>query len=126
MGQIIVFIVGIVAIIAAIGNCSEKEKTPAQLAAEAAQAAENRERGFHCLSTWDGSHRGLALAIKEQLRDPGSFEHVSTRITPRDKDGNHVAIMEYRARNGFGGMNVAAASAMIRNSDCKATLLTVE
>ena len=27
--------------------------------------------------------------------------------------------MTYRARNGFGGMNVERARAVIRNSDCK-------
>jgi len=85
---------------------------------QAAEDAEKREQGFHCLSSWDGSHRALVAEIKSQLRDPDSFKHVDTRITPKDDAGNHTLIMEYRAKNGFGGMNVGQALATVRNADC--------
>ena len=83
-----------------------------------ATAVEDRRKGFHCLSSWDGSHRELADAVKASLRDPRSFEHSETRITPVDADGNHTLMMEYRARNGFGGMNVGQVAATVKNSDC--------
>ena len=83
-----------------------------------ATAVEDRRKGFHCLSSWDGSHRELADAVKVSLRDPRSFEHSETRITPVDADGNHTLMMEYRARNGFGGMNVGQVAATVKNSDC--------
>lgn len=74
--------------------------------------------GFHCLSVYDGSYEPLAKAVQENLRDPSSFEHVKTGITPKDKRGFHHVEMIYRANNGFGGKNVEVATALIRNSDC--------
>lgn len=83
---------------------------------------EKRRKGFHCLSGWDGSHRGVKDYTKKNMREPDSFEHIETRITPVDDNGRHTLSMTYRARNGFGGMNVAVAVATIRNADCSATI----
>lgn len=95
-------------------------------AAKAADEQEERRKGFHCLSAWDGSHRDFARAIKQNLRDPDSFEHVETRVTPVGDDGTHKILMTYRARNGFGGMNVGEALGTFRNDNCDPTILTVE
>jgi len=107
--------------------CSGPEKTPEQLAAEQAQIEAKRvadeNSGFHCLSGWDGSNASLVAQIKDQLRDPGSFEHDETRITPED-DGKHMVMMRYRARNGFGGMNVATAMATVDHRSCNATIIS--
>lgn len=83
-----------------------------------AQIAEEHRNGVHCLSSWDGSDSALVAKVKEQLRDPSSFEHVRTSITAVDDNGLHTVLMEYRARNGFGGLNDEYASGHIRNSDC--------
>lgn len=83
-----------------------------------AKAAEERKSGFHCLSSWDGSHRALINALKDSLRDPDSFQHVETRITPTDAKGNHMLLMKYRAKNGFGGMNVGQLAAIVKDADC--------
>ena len=90
-------------------------------AKRAAEKAEKKRKGFHCLSGWDGSHRGLVSQVKNRLRDPDSFEHVETRITP-NKNGRHIVIMTYRARNGFGGMNIEKAYATVSNATCSATI----
>jgi len=97
-------------------------KSDQDKAKDAAASAEDKRKGFHCLSSWDGSQRNVIRLVKEQLRDPNSFEHVETRITPV-KDGQHTVLMKYRARNGFGGMNVETAIATISNSSCDATLV---
>ena len=81
-----------------------------------AELAEDRQQGFHCLSAWDGSHADVVALTKGALREPDSFEHISTRVTPVDEDGLHRFIMEYRARNGFGGMNVAASTGSYINA----------
>jgi hypothetical protein len=104
-----------------LGMCSggsEKQK-----AADAAANAENDRKGFNCLSSWDGSNASLVKQIKEQLRDPDSFEHDETRITP-ENNGKHTVFMKYRARNGFGGMNVARAVAEVDHNTCEATLIS--
>ena len=89
-----------------------------RVAAKAAEEAEERRKGFHCLSGWDGSHRGLIDWTKENLNDPGSFEHDETRITPVNDQGQHSVIMKYRAKNGFGGVVRGSILAVIRQSDC--------
>ena len=94
----------------------------AKTEAEAAQA-EKRRKGFHCLSAWDGSHRDVVKQVKERLRDPDSFDHMDTWIGPVDDDGEHSPTMKYRARNGFGGMNIETARAIVRNEDCEALLI---
>lgn len=84
----------------------------------AQRSAQNREKGFHCLSAWDGSHVGFVDSVKNALRDPNSFEHIKTVITP-ESDGQHIVMMDYRARNGFGGMNVGVAMGVVSNVNCR-------
>ena len=93
---------------------------------EAANASEDERKGFHCLSSWDGSHAQFKRAVKSTMREPGSFEHVETRVTPVSQSGDHSVIMKYRARNGFGGMNVGTAIGTYKNSDCSFVVVSVE
>lgn len=86
--------------------------------AKLAEAAEEKRRGFHCLSGWDGSQRNLVEWTKKNLNDPGSFEHDETRISPVDGDGTHTVFMDYRAKNGFGGVVRGSIVATIKSSDC--------
>jgi hypothetical protein len=86
--------------------------------AEIQKDAERREAGFHCLSDWNGSQSDVVRSVKANLRNPDSFEHIETRIAPKNKKGEHTLIMTYRAQNGFGGMNVEAVTGVLRNSDC--------
>lgn len=99
-------------------NATGNEVVETAEADEAAEEAEKKRKGFHCLSSWDGSHRELVSAFKQTLREPDSFEHIETRISPVSKEGNHALLMQYRARNGFGGMNVGSLTATVKNSDC--------
>lgn len=85
---------------------------------EATAANEEREKGLHCLSTWDGSNRDTVDKLKEDLRNPSSFEHIETRILPNN-NGKHLLMMKYRAENGFGGMNVESLVAEIDHETCK-------
>lgn len=101
------------------------ERAEAEAAAAAKEAAD-RKAGFHCLSRWDGSHLDFVEDVRDSLRDPNSFEHVETRVTPVDDEGRHMLVMTYRARNGFGGMNVGRAVAQVDNATCEATILRVE
>ena len=61
---------------------------------------------------------------REQLREPESFEHVRTLIYPVDENGQHELVMTYRARNGFGGLNLETVRAEIAISDCGFRLTT--
>ncbi|MBY5733410.1 hypothetical protein HFO26_24470 [Rhizobium leguminosarum] len=77
------------------------------------------QAGFHCLSSYSGALRSLESAVKERLRDPDSYEHIATRVTPVQRDGTHAVVMQFRARNGFGGMAVEQAKGRFRNADCE-------
>jgi hypothetical protein len=108
----------------------EKHESTRQAAAIASETApgqtdadsEDRRKGRHCLSKWDGSNRSTVDQIKAQLREPDSFEHIETSIYPND-NGEHGSWIQYRARNGFGGMNVDRMYARIDHETCVARLL---
>lgn len=80
----------------------------------------DRKAGKHCLS--GGQHPQLVEWIKETLRNPDTFEHIATTISPRDSHGEHLLTMRFRAQNGFGGMNVSVVHAQVRGSDCSFTV----
>lgn len=85
--------------------------------AHAAGVAEEHRKGFHCLSAWDGSSRPVVAALKEELRDPDSLDIIETRIWP-EYEGHHVVLTRFRARNGFGGMNIAKVRAVVDHDTC--------
>ena len=75
------------------------------------------EPKFKCLSVWDGSYSDLKRYTKKILKDPKSFEHDTTVITPIVNDEQTV-YMTYRAKNSFGGVVVDRIGAKIKNRDC--------
>ena len=123
MAGIVLF--GLVGVGIAWCNAESDEDRSIRLAQEAIEKAENKRKGFHCLSAWDGSHTALKDEVASRMRDPGSFEHVSTKITPVSSKGTHRLIMQFRAANGFGGMNNLSALAEIQNAGCGFTILNV-
>jgi len=101
---------------------AERKAVQAQLA-NADRDKEQKEAadiasGEHCMSGWDGSLKGLKDAVKNNLRNPRSFEHVETVRSPVDSKGTFAVIMTYRAENGFGGMNVEAIGVEVEAKNC--------
>lgn len=105
---------------------AKEEEERVAKAVEQAAKEEERRKGFHCLSQWNGAHSGVERYIEKNLKDPDSYEHIETRITPVNEQGEHTLIVTYRAKNSFGGMTVGITTATIRNNDCHATILTSE
>jgi hypothetical protein len=103
-------------------QCTRSEPpTDAEITALAEATAAKRQKGFHCLSGWDGSNSSMVRQVQASLRDPDSFEHIDTLITPvNTESGKHGLTMTYRARNGFGGMNVGRAIAEVDPDSCNA------
>lgn len=97
----------------------EAVSAPATNTATAAEELAEREAGLHCLSAWDGANRDLVRQVKASMREPDSFEHIDTRIYGND-DGEHGLWMKFRARNGFGGMNIEKVYARIDHESCTA------
>jgi hypothetical protein len=88
--------------------------------------SEKKQKGFHCLSYYDGSHRSIVKYVEKNLRDPDSFEHIETKIWPVTPKGEHQLMMRYRAKNGFGGMTIGKVVATVKNSNCSATITLSE
>lgn len=108
---------------------SLKQQADADAAAKVAAAkleAENNKKGFHCLSQWDGNSADFIALVTARLREPSSFEVMETRITPRDTDGLHQIFMQYRAKNGFGGMNIETALGSVVSATCAVTFIAAE
>ena len=102
------------------------EDMQARIASEQIEAAElerNKEKGFHCLSGWNGAQPSVVAEVKMHLRDPGSFEHISTSVLPINENGDHEFVMEYRAENGFGGESVGHVMGTYSNSNCRSVKL---
>ena len=47
--------------------------------------------------------------IKQRLKDPDSYEFINMEQQPTSKAGERLFIVNYRAKNGFGGYNVGEA-----------------
>ncbi|WP_412557566.1 hypothetical protein [Thalassospira sp. MIT1370] len=121
-------VVGIIMVVVGWNwNSEEDAKREAlETAARAAEKAEDRRKGFHCLSAWDGSQRDLERYVKDHLRDPDSYEHIKTLISPVSDIGTHNISMQFRARNGFGGMTIGSASAVITQEGCKLVTASID
>lgn len=64
--------------------------------------------GAVCVDGPDGLNTAFELNVKRRLKDPDSFEHMGTVITP-SKKGGYDALMRFRSRNSFGGYAVGTA-----------------
>ena len=91
------------------------EGRAARLEREAVEAAAKKRWGKHCLSIWDGSHMELVMDVKRKMRDPDSFEHIVTKMSPVSEEGTHTLEMDFRARNKYGGMDIGAVTALVQN-----------
>jgi len=79
--------------------------------------SDDRQKGFHCLSSWDSSSKVLVDYVKKNMRDPDSFKHRETRIGP-NINNTHFVHMMYSGKNGFGGVTVEGISGKL-SADCK-------
>ena len=109
------------------GGSSDDEQSEQrqQQSEERQRQSEEERKGFHCLSAWDGNHNGLEALVRDNLNDPGSMETFETRIWPV-VEGRHRIMMEFGARNIYGGMVRLTATGWIDNESCDATLTLIE
>lgn len=102
-------------IVEEIKEKEEQERIAAELEAERKKQAElernRKEKIEKQFSSWDGSHPALSRMIKENCRNPDSYEHIETRF--RDDGSSIFVITKYRAENGFGGMTIGNVSARV-------------
>ena len=54
-------------------------------------------------SEWDGSVRQVKSYLKNNLKDPGSYEGIEWSPVVKNGDGTFKVRHKYRAKNSFGG-----------------------
>ena len=88
-------------LIGSLTTIQETAKTPEQKKQEQEQK----------LNEWynETSSYSCERSLKEDLRSPNSYERSGDFITTSDDGNKKVVVWKFRAENGFGGMNVAAA-----------------
>lgn len=89
------------------------------------EVAAKKEKGFHCLETWDGSHHGFVQKVKARMNDPRSFKHVETRVGSK-RGGRHSIYMTFRGKNAFGGTVQQVARGDYSNISCVATIKSID
>lgn len=66
--------------------------------------------------------RNCDKAIKQQLRDPDSYDRISTQIIDVKAGEGWVAETNFRARNGFGGYDSGTAHCLYDGNSYRAIL----
>ncbi len=61
-------------------------------------------------------------AVKALLRDPASFQRITTQIIDVKLGEGWVARVDYRARNGFNGYASGSAYCLFNGTSCRALL----
>lgn len=64
------------------------------------------------MSTWDGSFRPLVIYVKDNMKDPNSFEHIQTKFGDFEELYFYVS-MKYRGKNSYGGYTIAYIDAKV-------------
>ena len=54
-------------------------------------------------SSWDGSVRQVERYLKNNLKDPDSYESIEWSNVVKQDDGSFIVRHKYRAKNSFGG-----------------------
>ena len=75
------------------------------------ELAEAKDPFKQYFSEWDGSCKPLVKAVKEQMNDPKSFEHIETRYL--QSEGTATVKMKFRGKNGLGANVVSLATAKL-------------
>ncbi len=101
-----------------IGYCSHRSAESNRVAAqaEAVQKASDeaayQERvrtGAVCEDGPNGLNTAFQMNVMRRLKDPDSFQHIGTVITPATKGDGYDALMRYRSKNSFGASVVGTA-----------------
>lgn len=85
-----------------------------QAEVRAAARERDRQRVASQFSTWDGSHPVVERAVKASMKNPSSYEHVSTRFSIQ---GSEVIVTTtFRGTNSFGAVVPTTATATLDTS----------
>jgi hypothetical protein len=110
--------IGLIAVVWIFSAIQSAVETPEQKAAKQAQV----------LNEWflSGSDISCEEHLKEQLRDPKSYERDGDFTTPSNNDKERIVTWKFRSKNGFGGLTNGIGMCLVTKKDggtVKATVL---
>lgn len=110
--------IGLIAVVWIFSAIQSAIETPEQKAAKQAQV----------LNEWflSGSDISCEGHLKEQLRDPNSYERDGDFTTPSNNDKERIVTWKFRSKNGFGGLTNGIGMCLVTKKDggtVKATVL---
>ncbi len=108
-------------------NSGKKEAEAKELAErKAKESAELEEKEKDTEATYRAMRYICEQSIKSRLREPSSYERIGSKFfgSPNG-DNKKGVIIEYRARNGFGGMNVVSAACLTETGSVEDLKMTV-
>lgn len=82
--------------------------------------------GLKHLDPWNGESLKMSRTVRARLKDPNSLEVVETKIGPITPRGEHYVIMDYTAKNSFGGRVRRLASGYLNHYSEDVRLLEME
>ena len=111
-------LIGLFALIWVFSAIQSAVETPEQKAAKQAQV----------LNEWFNSGSDISCEghLKEQLRDPSSYERDGDFTTPSNNDKEKIVTWKFRSKNGFGGLTNGIGMCLVTKKDggtVKATVL---
>ena len=116
-------ILGGVVIFGVVGNLKGSPKKPVPAVAKAPEKP--RDPRNKCQSGPNGEIYAASARVRQQMRNPPSFEHVDSRWG-EVQGGVFPVTMTYRATNGFGGVDTAVAKVEVRLFDCAARVTRID
>lgn len=108
--------IAFIAVVWIFSSIQSAVETPEQKAAKQAQV----------LNEWfnSGSDISCERHLKEQLRDPNSYERDGDFTTPTDNGKEKIITWKFRSKNGFGGLTNSIGMCLVKkDGKYKATVL---
>lgn len=103
-GATLVVLIGVVIIVGMFAPDTGTNSTAPQTPEQRRKAQVEQQ-----FSAWDGAHRGVERAVKQNLKDPDSYKHVETRYID---NGDHLMVYTtFRGTNSFGAVVTNSATA---------------
>lgn len=100
---------------------AEREKESKKVIDEFNKNSNTIKNSLENCINWRGQVPSLVAIVKNNLHNPGSFDHISTTFT--GDLSNPVFVMTYRAENGYGAIRTDEVKAIIAYDDCSVKAL---
>jgi hypothetical protein len=105
-GGLLLICFGVVVFMAIISPSSSSSSSPSPASKPSAPVAPPAPREVVENSAWDASVRQVERYLKQNLKDPDSYQSIEWSKVVKTDGGGFMVRHKYRAKNGFGGYTI--------------------